>query len=816
MRYCPQTTTQYHPLWMLLVGLCMLVMVGCLAPDKLAENYASVSITQLPQETQQLKLSLYFCDHPETPPLVRQREILNPLGQEDFYLPPLQAGHLSVFIEAYHINTNTNTKELVGYLIKEIKAHPGGTVALDALPLTHGQLPEGFQFKACTSTPQSPKEDTLTPASLSGQYGSTGISTDSSQENDTAGDHLIARGHIFTGYPSHGITSLGHRVLLSNSASDYSTDSLMLADARSDKPTRFIELHDNCIPKSISLHGNTYAVICEGTERLLAFSLNTHTIIGPKDGWALNKGPQDLALSGPYAVVAHKQDKHLLVFNVLHPTENARSLPIASTPPTALATVNGEFFVGHHNAQSGQVSTFYFTSQGNIRIGQSYTSPTAPTALAVNGSYLLIANENDERMTIYDRTSRKPQAQQMYLHGVPKKIALLGHTALVITKKLPRLYVVNLQTRRVVQTLTLPVMAKDLHITGEWVLLSSDEKYLMRYQLTTRYGLMQLHVGTSLRSLSLQQQHAYTQDTLSKRTVALDLLTASEHIVPNVIQKPVVQHHDWGAAQWMTTTDQIFLRTNETGTALYFHNLQSGLQEGEALPFLLPVRAGHVQDGLAFLSHWEDGNDETPAFITRIQLSKKQQNEPWDAITMTLPFGRQKTEIVGILPWGVHTLLLDQYSQNLYLMEDQLKTSASNNAFVLKDALTLPGQPVRMVRVGEKVAIAYNITTGDKTTGYLKLLDVASFIQHGHAQASSQTIQLHGQVGALKVYKQFLLVTDRTNHQLHLLDPTQKRLIATFSVGCDPTEIAVWKRKDNEHIAVILNQKDAIMVPCHY
>lgn len=420
--------------------------------------------------------------------------------------------------------------------------------------------------------------------------------------------------------------------------------------------------------------------------------------------------------------------------------------------------------------------------------------------MAINGWFVLLTNSKERRLTIIDR--RKHITQSMLLQGAPQSLALLSHTALITTNN-QQLHLIDLHSLHTTQTLPLQTNANHIALTGEWVLLSSpSSNFIMRFQLSTRSGLLQLRLGSSLQKMYIAKNKAWIQDPMRNLLLRIDL---QQLLIINLAKNPnldVFQNFPIPPeTDWVGLSSSWLMLGSQQKRKLHFRSLQKpGTPLDINIDFTRPLQHSYINKDVIYLTHKNNETNPLPSFITRLDLNPLSNNKPWDAITLPLPFGKKNLHIINMTTWR-NFLVLANRNHTLHLL-DQTEPQHLR----LKSTLLLPQKPLLIAPIGNLLAVMFDDFNPISKQHSLLLVDLPTFQNQPLHRNPHQLLQLNARISALLPYKHFLLMLDQQNDLLLVFDSKRKQIIARLRVGCDPSQIAIWKHK-KDSFALVLNKQ---------
>mgnify|MGYP000353501037 CR=1 FL=1 len=794
---------------------------GCLGIESYTSRYLQLSVTNL-RDVKYLKVELAYCsgNKAEGGVLHRERAVEVPLGQELFLLPFQKSGQAEILFTAY---SSPKKEKVVSYFRQKLTLEAEKR-KLPLFPLL--QAKEEVPLHPLCETPKPKKPPPRRPEPRPIPRLPTGVFVGS--RGGTQGGFHLPGGQIFVPgereptspfdtydrlelgkpieleFPTWGVAHFGRYAIVTHSwivrreneqfTTPTTRERLSVIDIESGKvmPKR-IELAEGCAPRGVDTNGKYVVVTCWGSDHVLIFwgkdffSKEAKTIL-PFKKLSVERLPIDIRIHHNYAVVVHGAAMEFA------PSANAaiirldgdKTAVVSSFPvgeaPRAVAGNNGRFYI--INSGSGKVSNFYVDKDLKAQASaDDITLYKGISHIAMNGWYQVIANISG-RLTI--RNLRSGSRRNLPLAGASLQgVCVISHTALVSDDKNNKIYVIDLKTNTVVQELQMPFSVFRIIHAGEHILMTSfDRKQLIRATFRSRRGGIKLRMQTIVEKVMVHNGKAWFYDKAAGHVRSITVNGQKQGGEEDLIK---------GVGPWMTHRK-----------GLLFHNLQSRVQWNETdaktlivrsldqpqkilqkLVFSQPIRAGRVFDSVALLLNWpSDSSSFGARYLTIVDLSDTKQ-EYWNYKSQLLEVLKQP---VDVLLWDSYVIIADQMTRELYVLGEE-KTAEQKNIkgfserkLIRKFGISLPNSPLRMERIGNKLAVLLD------NQSLLMLDPFAKEFKH-------QPIHLGGRLGAIRVHGKDLLISDRTNDSVLLFDPVGRRLKQRFPVSCDPNAFGVWEQK---------------------
>ena len=201
-------------------------------------------------------------------------------------------------------------------------------------------------------------------------------------------------------------------------------------------PTQVSGIHTGVGPTDVAVSGNYAFVVHKNFDNMLVYNItnpNSPAQIGTVNYPTSQGSPTHLTVAGNYAYVVNGYGNTLLIYDISNPSNPTQtaSIPTGSNP---LAVVVQDSLVYVVNQVSNTLAIYNVSNHSLPVFRGSVATGASPFSVAVKGNYAYVVNVGDNNMTVYNITNAASPLQvgsAVPTGTYPSSIAVLGSYAVV-------------------------------------------------------------------------------------------------------------------------------------------------------------------------------------------------------------------------------------------------------------------------------------------------------------------------------------------------------------------------------------------------
>ncbi len=802
-------------------------LTACLNTKDLLARYQRIELSSLPPQTNWLQIQIYACR--ATPQKIFQvnRDIKNPLGTENLYLPKLPSGRLEIRILAFQRKQLSQT--LLASNFRQF-SHRLGPLHFSQIALKRGAfLPpqpcrlvsqdkkeKFFPRLPAPTNPQtitiqhSPFEPFLLnrrlqlPSLNSSDHSRSQASNDNSSKDKAKSnkdDRLSSCKKIELPSPAGSFARFAHYILLASTTSDQ----LHLINTVTRKLVKTIYLSKGCQPRGIAIQGDLGAYICYGTHRLHFFSPLTWQSIGPKQGIEIAPYPFKIAISGRIIAILHENNA-LISFvkwgNNLAIPAQFHIYRFVYGSPMDIKTYHGNFFIAYENhllvKNKGGILQLKIDEKFQPTLLHTYRMRFVPHHFAVDQRHIIVLFRYRYNVVfIFNRNEPFSRPHSLYIYGHPTAVSILSNKAFVLTKRIPRLYFIDLKKYKIQDVRPLPVPSEHILQTGSALyFISSRQNHLFSYPLDHRQGSLNLSIGVDLQQPYLLKNQAWIFDSHTKDLLKIDLqlLTSSpNHINANSSQ---IERIHYVKKQKMMFTSSWLLRLLRPSSSSPLTLFVSPITSFDSYrTFSLPhtlLQTRLVEDTFYFVFSDSD-NQKTQRFLASIEFPKATFISPSFSHRMKINFLPDEEEIVDFLPLD-SSFIFAVRQKKLYLLKEDRQASLS-----VTQKLQLPSIPKNMKLFGNKLILLFDDYDAVHHTQSFYVIDTNTLKNLTSSSQSFPQKRLRAHISDFIPYKKSqIILVDNYNDRILFFDLQSNKIRAQIHLNSQPLRAVLWQKNAQE------------------